>query len=135
MARGCPMTDDMQRASELLPCPWCGNALKFGNVSEGSSFRWRKVDGCCADGPEVRHYTVADDQEAAEVDSRRRAIEAWNTRAALRATPEAEALRIAMTTLEQIASTPRNKGARMNAKATLLFLQTQLAARPQGVES
>lgn len=57
---------------------------------------------------------------------------AWQA-AALRAAPEAEALRIAMTTLEQIASTPRNKGARMNAKATLLFLQTQLAARPQGV--
>jgi len=51
--------------------------------------------------------------------------------ATLRAAPEAEALRIAMTTLEQIASTPRNKGARMSAKATLLFLQTQLAARPQ----
>ncbi len=54
--------------------------------------------------------------------------------AALRAAPEAVALRTAMTTLEQIASTPRNKGARMNAKATLLFLQTQLAARPQGVK-
>lgn len=54
--------------------------------------------------------------------------------AALRSAPEAEALRIAMTTLDQIASTPRNKGARMNAKATLLFLQTQLAARPQGVK-
>lgn len=53
---------------------------------------------------------------------------------ALRAAPEAVALRVAMETLVQIASTPRNKGARMNAKATLLFLQTQAAARPQGVK-
>lgn len=60
--------------------------------------------------------------------------DAANTIAALRAAPEAEALRVAMTALEQIATTPRNKGARMNAKATLLFLQTQLAARPQGVK-
>ncbi|MNM06950.1 hypothetical protein D3C81_169780 [compost metagenome] len=42
------------------------------------------------------------------------------------------ALRTAMETLEQIATTPRNKGARMNAKATLLFLQTQGAGGPEG---
>lgn len=42
------------------------------------------------------------------------------------------ALQAAMTTLRQIASTPRNKGARMNAKATLLFLQTQLVAPAEG---
>ncbi|MEG0966731.1 MAG: hypothetical protein RSG92_15285 [Pseudomonas sp.] len=50
------------------------------------------------------------------------------------AAPDAVALRVAMETLEQIASTPRNKGARVSAMATLKFLQTQLAARPQGEE-
>lgn len=65
---------------ELKPCPWCGEKLTSIRVSEGSTFRWRKVDGCCTDGPEVRHNTLADDQVAAEADSTRRAIEAWNTR-------------------------------------------------------
>ena len=65
----------------LLPCPWCGEELTAVRVSEGSTFRWRKVDGCCTDGPEVRHDTMADDQAAAEIDSTSRAIEAWNTRA------------------------------------------------------
>jgi hypothetical protein len=64
----------------LDACPWCGQKMERAIVSEGSTFRWRKVDGCCADGPEIRHDTMADDQEAAEVDSRRRAIEAWNDR-------------------------------------------------------
>lgn len=36
------------------------------------------------------------------------------------------ALDVAMTTLEQIATTPRNKGARRNAYSTLAFLRTQL---------
>lgn len=77
------MTDDRKTGGEveLLPCPWCGEAQSVVRVSEGSTFRWRKVDGCCADGPEVRHDTMADDQAAAEADSHRRAIEAWNTRA------------------------------------------------------
>ena len=66
---------------QLEPCPWCGEALASVSVSEGSTFRWRKVDGCCADGPEVRHDTMADDQVAAEVESRAKAITAWNTRA------------------------------------------------------
>src|SRR5690606_2694625 len=66
---------------ELLPCPWCGEKLTTASVSEGSTFHWRKVDGCCTDGPEVRHNTMADDQKAAEEDSRLRAIAAWNTRA------------------------------------------------------
>ena len=65
----------------LLPCPWCGEELTAVRVSEGSTFRWRKVDGCCTDGPEVRHDTMADDQAAAEIDSTSRAIAAWNTRA------------------------------------------------------
>jgi hypothetical protein len=36
------------------------------------------------------------------------------------------ALNTAMTTLRQIASTPRNKGARRNAWATVAFLETQM---------
>jgi hypothetical protein len=36
------------------------------------------------------------------------------------------ALNVAMTTLEQIATTPRNKGARRNAYATREFMRTQL---------
>jgi hypothetical protein len=66
---------------ELLPCPWCGEKLASVSVSEGSTFRWRKVDGCCTDGPEVRHDTMADDQAAAEAESRAAAIAAWNRRA------------------------------------------------------
>jgi hypothetical protein len=65
----------------LLPCPWCGARMERVSVTEGSTFRWRKVDGCCTDGPEVRHDTLAADQAAAEVNSRALAIAAWNTRA------------------------------------------------------
>ena len=65
---------------ELKPCPWCGDSLKVGRVVEGDTFRWRRVQGCCADGPEVRHDTLAENQAAAHEDSERRAIEAWNTR-------------------------------------------------------
>jgi hypothetical protein len=36
------------------------------------------------------------------------------------------ALGVAMTTLRQIASTPRNRGARRNADATVAFLETQM---------
>lgn len=75
------MTDIEQTECDLLPCPWCGEELREASVSEGSTFRWRKVDGCCADGPEVRHNTMADDQAAAEVESRQKAIAAWNRRA------------------------------------------------------
>ncbi|MBO9717474.1 MAG: hypothetical protein J7507_11880 [Pseudoxanthomonas sp.] len=71
------MNDIVER---LLPCPWCGYELREVSVSEGSTFRWRKVDGCCTDGPEVRHDTMADDQAAAEAESRQRAIDAWNNR-------------------------------------------------------
>ncbi len=39
------------------------------------------------------------------------------------------ALDTAMSTLDQIASTPRNRGARRHAKATLAFLRTQLDGR------
>lgn len=63
----------------LLPCPFCGGAVA-GDVVEGSSFRWRRVSGCCTDGPEIRHNTLAQDQAEAEAESRTRAIAAWNTR-------------------------------------------------------
>lgn len=66
---------------ELLPCPWCGQPLEDWKVVEGSTFRWRQVDGCCTPGPEVRHHTLAEDQEAAERQSTEDAITAWNTRA------------------------------------------------------
>ena len=71
----------MTDASAIKPCPWCGESLKEARVIEGSTFRWRALQGCCTDGPEVRHDTMADDQAAAEEDSTKRAIEAWNTRA------------------------------------------------------
>ena len=64
----------------MKPCPWCGGEVG-PVVEEGARFRWRRVTGCCADGPEVRHDTMADDQAAAEVESRQRAIDAWNNRA------------------------------------------------------
>ena len=65
----------------MKPCPWCGGGVG-PVVEEGARFRWRRVTGCCADGPEVRHDTMADDQAAAEVDSRAAAIAAWNNRPA-----------------------------------------------------
>lgn len=40
--------------------------------------------------------------------------------------PPLRALEIALTTLRQIESTPRNAGARRNARATLRFLETQI---------
>jgi hypothetical protein len=39
------------------------------------------VQGCCGDGPEVRHDMAANNQIAAEQESKRKAIIAWNTRA------------------------------------------------------
>jgi hypothetical protein len=64
---------------ELRPCPFCGEP-PVAKVVEGSTFRWRFVLGCCTPGPEVRHNTMADDQEAAERESTADAIAAWNRR-------------------------------------------------------
>ena len=72
----------------VLPCPWCGNALTGVTVNEGTTQQWRKVVGCCADGPEVRFVFPGASSSgsraaaflAAEQDARKRAIEAWNTR-------------------------------------------------------
>ena len=51
--------------------------------------------------------------------------------AALRAAPDAVALRTAMETLEQIASAPDDKGAKFNAAGTMAFLTTQGAVGPE----
>jgi len=51
--------------------------------------------------------------------------------AALRAAPDAVALRTAMETLEQIATAPDDKGAKFNAAGTMAFLTTQGAAGPE----
>ena len=84
----------MSQDVKLLPCPWCGEELRVVNVSEGSTFRWRKLDGCCADGPEVRIDTMADDQAKAEADARADAIRAWNERAPNPMLAENERLRV-----------------------------------------
>jgi len=68
-------------SEKLMPCPWCGGEMDAVAVIEGSTFRLRMVSGCCTDGPEVRHDTFAEDQAAAETQSRAAAIAAWNTRA------------------------------------------------------
>lgn len=68
-------------SAELKPCPWCGGRLKEGLVLEGETFRWRRVQGCCTDGPEVRVNTLSDDREEAEREARAQAYAAWNTRA------------------------------------------------------
>ena len=58
-------------AEELKPCPWCGGTPS-GAVIHGSTFRWRRVEGCCVDGPEVRHVPTRDTYDAA-VDAAREA--------------------------------------------------------------
>ena len=68
------------KLAELKPCPWCGEKLKFGAVIEGSTFRWRVLQGCCTDGPEVRYDTLSSDPAKAEAEARERAIAAWNER-------------------------------------------------------
>jgi len=52
--------------------------------------------------------------------------------AALRAAPEAVALRTAMRTLEQIANAPDDHGARFKAAGAVAFLITQGAGGPEG---
>lgn len=66
---------------KLKPCPWCGGALQEARVVEGDTFRWRKLQGCCTDGPEVHIDTLADDRVGAEERAAQAAIDAWNTRA------------------------------------------------------
>lgn len=99
------MTDDMQRARE-----------QFEAWAAGVSYRGSNIDT-------TRNDLVPDwylDPLAAL---------AWRCwQAALRAAPDAVALRTAMTTLEQIASAPDDKGAKFNAASCVAFLTTQGAA-------
>lgn len=94
----------MSPDEELLPCPWCGAAVG-AIVEHGSTFRWRAVVGCCTPGPDVRHATTAEDQDAAEADSKRRAIAAWNTRAGCAHVED----KAATATLQQALSDPENQ--------------------------
>lgn len=72
-----------KNADELLPCPFCGGDVS-SETEVGSTFRWRRVAGCCTPGPEVRQDTTAKDAAAATMDAHNRAIAAWNTRPAAR---------------------------------------------------
>ncbi|HHA2702384.1 TPA: Lar family restriction alleviation protein [Stenotrophomonas maltophilia] len=67
--------------AKLKPCPWCGGVLQEARVVEGDTFRWRKLQGCCTDGPEIHIDTLADDRVGAEERAAQAAIDAWNTRA------------------------------------------------------
>ena len=98
------MTDDQQRARELL-------AQEY------------ERDG-------ITHVPDCIRREAMLTTMEDRAIRAIT--AALRAAPDAVALRTAMETLEQIASAPDDQGAKLNAAATVAFLETQGAGGPEG---
>ena len=75
------MTDDQQRARELLPCPFCGSADSEMQQAQ------------------AEHYVQCLKCEAstALLSSRREARELWNRRAALRAAPEGWAVEEACT--------------------------------------
>ena len=70
---------DTPQTEPLRPCPWCGGQ-PHPAVVRGSTFRWRQLAGCCTPGPEVRHDTLAEDQDKAELDSAGRARAEWNRR-------------------------------------------------------
>lgn len=75
--------------TDLLPCPFCGDTDV--DVHEGDTFRWRYAacGPCGARAPEVRIQTLGDGtREEWEADAHRRALEEWNRRPALPATPE-----------------------------------------------
>lgn len=64
----------------IKPCPFCGGTTI--EVREGSTFRWRYATclECGAQAGEVRHNTLAEDQNQARLDSIARAIDEWNIR-------------------------------------------------------
>jgi Lar family restriction alleviation protein len=68
------------------PCPFCAETSV--TVEEGTTFRWRIAvcNACGAQGPEVRHDTLAKDRVAAATESNYRAIKAWNVRFEIGAT-------------------------------------------------
>lgn len=98
------MTDDQQRATELLAAEYERSGLKATAASIRSEIP----------GPPSMHQKVAI-----------RAITA-----ALRSNDVA--LRTARETLEQIANAPDDQGAKFNAAATVAFLKTQGAGGPEG---
>lgn len=70
-----------------LPCPFCGHVgLVF---SEGSTFRWLQYScGGCGMGSETRVQTLgAGTKDEWRAEAERRAVQEWNTRAALAAQP------------------------------------------------
>ena len=85
------MPDTTHEAPELLPCPFCGG----GNTTiEGKGQIWRGVKGYSdPQWYQLNHYgklSATDDFPRCSVEFRCRteakAIEAWNTRAALEST-------------------------------------------------
>lgn len=129
---------DQQRARERL-AKECLNEAKAlekraKNDRETGDSIQEAIDndqGVTPDEPQDVAAGLINDADSAETTAKllRRA------HAALRAAPEAVALRTAMTTLEQIASAPDDQGAKFNAMGALRFLQTQpveLRAAPEG---
>ncbi|WP_293716399.1 Lar family restriction alleviation protein, partial [Stenotrophomonas sp. UBA7606] len=78
------MTDDQQRARELKPCPFCGNAMA---EEEDGAYQ---NDGFV--GPQTPVWLVrcpnSDCNASVSRTSKESAIAAWNRRAALRAAPK-----------------------------------------------
>ncbi len=117
---------DMPRARELLPCPFCGGEaerIDFGagdaENEGGSCIACRQ---CQSSGP-------------VEFGRKESFVSNWNRRAAQRAAPEVTALRVAMETLDQIATADSDQGARIKASAAVAFLKSQpvdLRAAPEG---
>ena len=107
------MTDDQQRARELR----------------------RQAAKILADAYKDAHFFGAMDDALSETPSSHCRVTITAITAALRAAPESVALRVAMQSLEQIASVPDDQGAKFNAMGALRFLQTQpveLRAEPEG---
>lgn len=90
----------------LLPCPFCGGTN--GDVVEASTFRWRAWHcECGITGPEARIQTAGEGtHEEWEAVARQEAIEAWNTRAALRGEPVADRERVLLGLLEMLRQHP-----------------------------
>ncbi len=79
----------------LLPCPFCGKKLEDLSMTDGSTFRWIEVHGCCGWTNEIRransyHENMFIQEHADE------AAAQWNTRAP----PDTAALQARITKLE-----------------------------------
>ena len=64
---------------QIKPCPWCGGT-SVSVVEKEFRYRMAVCDECDAHAPDVRHDTLAKDQQKAERESSAKAIDAWNTR-------------------------------------------------------